>query len=412
LVARSVVDTLNELITIPSVNPRLAAACDETPGEGSLTEWLGQHFTRSGLAWAVQSVHPGRSNIIAMLPGRRGDTLLWEAHQDTVSGAGMTVEPFSPNVRDGRVYGRGACDVKGSLAALLVALDWLSQQPPARLPNILFACTINEESGFTGARSLAKLWQADPTESEDPGIEPSGGLTLETLRRLRPARAVIAEPTELNVVIAHRGVVRWQCSAFGRAAHSSRPEDGLNAIYPMARVVRLVEDYHCCELASRPVDPLCGPPTVCVTTISGGTGPNTIPDRAVIDIDRRLTPDEQPEAAYAELVRHLDDKAELNGCRLEHARPWMQSLGLKADHSRAWAEQVSSAARVAGVDSQLVGVPFGTNAASIAAAGIPTVVFGPGSIAQAHTADEWIAIDQLERAVDVLQHIALSPIVG
>jgi acetylornithine deacetylase len=409
-VALSVIETLQELIAIPSANPRLAAPCDGQPGEQRLAEWLGQHFTRAAWAWASQPVHPGRHNIIALLPGERGDTLLWEAHQDTVSTAGMTVDPFIATIRDGRVYGRGACDVKGPMAAILAALNRLSQQPPRRRPNVLFASTVNEECGFTGARALARLWEqpADPSDSE---LEPKGGLTIETVVRLRPTRALVAEPTEFNVVISHRGVVRWQCTTQGRAAHSSRPESGANAIYAMAQVVRLIEDYHDRELASRPADRLCGPPTACVTTISGGTGPNTIPDRAVIDIDRRLTPAENPEAAYAELVQFLAEKADLGGCRLEQAIPWMQSRGLTSNNNLAWAKKVAAVASKAGVDSELIGVPFGTNAASIAAAGIPTIVFGPGSIDQAHTADEWIAVDQLERAVDVLEHIALSPMI-
>jgi acetylornithine deacetylase/succinyl-diaminopimelate desuccinylase-like protein len=404
----SVIDTLRQLIATPSVNPRLAAASDDASGEGKLTDWLCNYFTRAGWPWARQPVHPGRQNVIALLPGGRGDTQLWEAHQDTVSDAGMTVGPFCAAIQDGRIYGRGACDVKGSLAAMLTALTQVAGEAASHRPNILLACTVNEECGFTGARALAQLWRADSTAAEDPTIEPGGGLALDQLRRLRPEAALVAEPTDLNVVVSHRGVVHWQCTVLGRAAHSSRPEDGANAIYVMARVVQLIEDYHNIDLGRRPADGLCGSPTACVTTIHGGTGANTIPDRAVIDVDRRLTPSEQPETAYAELVEHVFANVELHGCRIVHDEPWMQSRGLKAENNRGWAEQVARAANSAGINAKLIGVPYGTNAASIAATGMPTVVFGPGSIAQAHTADEWIAIDELERAVVAFQHIALS----
>jgi acetylornithine deacetylase len=254
----------------------------------------------------------------------------------------------------------------------------------------------------------------DGTTSGRPAVAveavSADGLSLDELRSLRPSAALVAEPTDLNVVVAHRGVVRWQCTVHGRAAHSSRPEEGANAIYAMARVVRAVEDFHRIELASRPADPLCGPPTACVTTIHGGTGANTVPDRAMIDVDRRLAPDEHPQAAYDELVAHLAAHADVGDCRLAHEAPWMQSHGLASGGNRAWAAQLSALACSTGVDAQLVGVPYGTNAASIAVAGIPTVVFGPGSIAQAHTADEWIAIDELERAVEVLYRVACGGI--
>ena len=432
----TVVDILSELIAVPSVNPRLAAGCDAEPGEQRLTEWLARFCTGQGWRWTVQAVHPGRANFIALIPGGRAETLLWEAHQDTVSAAGMVVNPFEATVRDGRVYGRGACDVKGGLAAMLAALVRLNGEPSERRPNVLFCSTVNEECGFTGARELAEIWREDgkceatesPTEippliasqkatalrSGDFGSSvlacshPFEGerLTLAELARLRPSTAVVAEPTELDVVVAHRGVVRWRSTVYGRAAHSSRPEQGLNAIYAMMDVVRLIEDYHRVELGSRPVDLLCGPSTACVTTIQGGTGPNTVPDHVTIDVDRRLAPSDSPDAAYQELVAHLAAHAQLGGCRLEHEPPWMQSRGMAADANAAWAERVSLAARSVGAAGCIMGVPYGTNAASIAAAGIPTVVFGPGSIDQAHTADEWIAIEQLERAVESLCAIA------
>lgn len=397
-------DVLRELIAIPSVNPRLATAA-EPSGEAQLTKWLIGYAERAGWRWTLQPVHPGRENFLAIVPGNRGDTLLWEAHQDTVSTHGMTVEPFRASVADGRAYGRGACDVKGPMAAMLAALTRASLESPRDRPNVLLACTVNEECGFSGARALAEIWREK--ESRESTAD---SLTFDELQKLRPAAAIVAEPTELNVVVAHRGVVRWQCTVHGRAAHSSRPEDGANAIYAMAHIVRLVEKYHRDELAARPADSQCGPATACVTTIRGGTGANTVPDRVIIDIDRRLPPNEEPETAYHELVEFVEQRAALGGCRVEHAAPWMQSRGLAAGANLALAEQVASVARATGLTSELVGVPYGTNAASIAVAGIPTVVFGPGSIAQAHTADEWIAVEQLEQAAEVFYRVAMGAV--
>ncbi|QDT75347.1 M20 family metallopeptidase [Lacipirellula limnantheis] len=413
---RNVVELLCDLIASPSVNPRLAPPGSVGAGEQQVTDWLCRFAADAGWRWGLQPVEPGRSNFFALVPGGRGDTLLWEVHQDTVSVQGMTVEPFQGKVRDGRVYGRGACDVKGSMAAMLAALVRTSALPVAERPNILLACSVNEECGFSGARAMAELWRGDhasvagPEASEMPALAPpgegGGELSLSEIAALRPSFALVAEPTELHVVVAHRGVARWQCTVHGRAAHSSRPEEGANAIYAMAGVVRLIEQFHRETLAARPADPWCGASTACVTTFHGGTGPNTIPDLAVVDVDRRLCPDETPEAAYRELVTWLDEQAALGECRLEHHAPWMQSRGLHFAANREWAEHLAAVTRTVGVDSRLIGVPYGTNAASIAAAGIPTAVLGPGSIAQAHTVDEWIAVDQLELAAEIYYRIA------
>lgn len=404
---RNVVELLCDLIASPSVNPRLAPPGSVGAGEQQVTDWLCRFAADAGWRWGLQPVEPGRSNFFALVPGGRGDTLLWEVHQDTVSVQGMTVEPFQGNMRDGRVYGRGACDVKGSMAAMLAALVRVHGQPTEDRPNILFACSINEECGFSGARAMAELWRNVGHEPRRaPRFMEGGELSLEEIGALRPTAALVAEPTELNVVVAHRGVARWQCTVHGRAAHSSRPEEGANAIYAMAEVVRLIEQFHRETLAARPADPWCGASTACVTTFHGGTGPNTIPDLAVVDVDRRLCPDETPEAAYRELVTWLDEQAALGECRLEHHAPWMQSRGLHFAENREWAEHLAAVTRTVGVDSRLIGVPYGTNAASIAAADIPTAVLGPGSIAQAHTVDEWIAVDQLELAAEVYYRIA------
>ncbi|WP_172992244.1 M20/M25/M40 family metallo-hydrolase [Lacipirellula parvula] len=414
----SVVELLSELIAQPSVNPRLAAPDAPEAGEHRMAEWLGRFAAAQGWRWGMQPVEPGRSNFFALIPGGGSDVLLWEVHQDTVSVQGMTVHPFEAAVRDGRVYGRGACDVKGSMAAMLAALVRVSAQAIEGRPSILFACAINEECGFSGARAIADLWRGggehgaavEPVDSGIPPLAPpfegGGQLSLREIAALRPIAALIAEPTELNVVVAHRGVARWQCTVHGRAAHSSRPEEGANAVYAMARIVQLVEEFHRDTLASRPGDAMCGPSTACVTTFHGGAGPNTIPDLAVIDVDRRLCPDETPEEAYRELTAWLDARADLGECRLEHHAPWMQSRGLHFAANRAWAEQLAGVVRSTGIESRLGGVPYGTNAASIAAAGIPSAVLGPGSIAQAHTADEWIAIEQLELAVEIYYRIA------
>lgn len=405
----AVIQLLSELVATPSVNPHLGGADESHVGEHRLTALLIRLCNDAGWRWALQRVHAGRTNLIALAPGGRADVQLWDVHQDTVGVEGMTIDPFVARVADGRVYGRGACDVKGGMAAMLVALQQLASQPHSARPSVILACTVNEECGFTGAQALAGIWRSGAdAEALNAVFSADGGLTLTELQSLRPCAAIVAEPTELNVVVAHRGVVRWQCRTHGLAAHSSQPQRGANAIYAMTSVVGLIDSYHREQLAARPPDPLCGSSAACVTTFRGGTGPNTVPDLAVIDVDRRLTPDETPEDAYRDLVAWLAEHAKLGSCTLQHDPPWMQSRGLASGANRAWAEQVAGIVGAGGPPRELVGVPYGTDAATIAAVGIPTVVFGPGSIQQAHTTDEWIAIDQLEAAVEALVRIALA----
>ena len=218
----------------------------------------------------------------------------------------------------------------------------------------------------------------------------------------------MAEPTQLQVVVAHKGVVRWTCRTQGRAAHSSQPQLGENAIYKMARVVQAIEQYHLHVLGGRPSHPLCGPPTVCVSTITGGVCINTVPDRASIEIDRRLAPDESPDEACSDLIRYLSAR-DLGARRGSFTSRRGSSHGGLSDRNNGplAAEVVRIAAQVV-PECSTIGVPYGTDASVISAAGVPTVVFGPGSIEQAHTADEWISVDQLERAAEIYSRLPLE----
>ncbi|MEX0610888.1 MAG: M20 family metallopeptidase [Pirellulales bacterium] len=388
------VETLQRLIQTPSVNPMGRDVSGPTYGESRMTQLLSEICHEHGWPYRRQTVHPGRYNLLALVegvpsPSEGGELLLWDVHQDTVPVEGMSIDPFGGEVRDGRVYGRGACDVKGSMAAMLAALSRLSDEAPARRPTIMLACTVNEECGFTGAKALSEAW-----------------VTTEQFFPRRPDAAIVAEPTQFNVVVAHQGQVRWRCSTIGRAAHTSRPDMGINAIYAMARIVQSIERYHAGLSASAPEHRLCGRPSVCVSTIGGGVGINTVPDRATIEIDRRLGPQERPAPAYEELVRYVAENVDIGRCRVEHDPPFMQSLGLSDERNRPVAQRLAQSVRDRGRASELIGVPYGTDGAAISAAGVPTVVFGPGSIDQAHTADEYIEVEELLLATEIFYRIA------
>lgn len=375
--------TLCELIALPSVNPMGTAASGEFYLETRVTDYLQGVFEAWGLPYGRQTVAPGRDNIYARYSGNRPGVVLLEAHQDTVSVAGMTIPPFEPALREGRIYGRGACDVKGGMAAILTAIAQLLEGDPDDAPSVVLACTVNEEYGFSGAKALADLWAA----GRDPILA-------------QPANAaLVAEPTELDIVVAHKGVVRWRGHSLGRAAHTSRPERGVNAIYRMAKVISVIEEYATRVLPAVAGHPLCGGPVACVSMIDGGLSVNTVPDRVTIEIDRRIMPGEAPEQAYHQLCDFVLDRIGTDG--IEFDSPYLTSAGLRDDANGPLAEQLRVVALDTNRDCRRLGVPYGTDASVIAGMGVPTVVFGPGSIDQAHTADEWIAVDQLHQASEI-----------
>jgi acetylornithine deacetylase/succinyl-diaminopimelate desuccinylase-like protein len=388
------VATLADLVRRPSVNPMGRDVSGPEYLEGRVTDYLVQRFSTAGIPWARQPVAPGRDNVLARLDATvaGADVILWDAHQDTVPVDGMTIEPFVPVVRDGRLHGRGACDVKGGMAAMLTALSRLQASPAPRHATVLFSATVNEEFGFSGVRAVSRLWQ--PAGEAIPG-----DAAARDLIGGRPTAAVVAEPTELGIVTQHKGAVRWRVRIHGRACHSAFPERGQNAIYPAGRAVLAIETL-ARELLERDPGHACGPPTLSLGTIRGGTGVNLVPDLVVLEIDRRVVPGESPRAARDEVIRRI--AAAAPEARIEHDEPFLESPGLPEAKGSALAEALEAACRSNGRSTRRTAARYGTNASILAAAGVPCLVFGPGSIEQAHTADEWIDLDQVDAAAEIL----------
>lgn len=376
---------LQDLIRLPSVNPMGRELPADICFESRTSDYLVEFFRSLDVPHERIEVAPGRANVIARLdaPGS-ARTILMDAHQDTVPVDGMTIDPFEPVTADGRISGRGACDVKGGMAAMLAAFARLATDRPPGAPGVVMSCTCDEEHGQLGVSDLTELW--------------SDGKHRSKLLDAAPDVAIIAEPTELHVVVAHRGAARWMIRTTGRACHSSDPSRGENAIYRMARVLSRLEDY-AATLGDRvPAHPLCGPATLSVGVITGGVSVNTVPDECLIEVDRRCVPGEDGTAAIKDVGRFLNETA---GVDFEMLPPWCIGLTLSDDVNGALADELlQQVAAVAG-HRERIGVPYGTHASRFAAAGVPSVVFGPGSIAQAHTKDEWISIDQLNQAAEV-----------
>ena len=324
-----------------------------------------------------QTVLPGRQNIVAHVAGRsREGSILFETHMDTIRADNMETAPFDPVQRDGRLYGRGACDAKSSLAAMLVALvEARHRTPPV---DVWLCAAVDEEYTFGGAAHLVR----------------SG---------FRAGCSLVGEPTRLNVVTAHKGAARWRLTAHGRSAHSATPWEGENAIYKMARVVGLLQQ-HAAELQAAPPHPRLGPRTLSVGTIEGGQTVNTVPDRCSITVDRRVLPGEDLEAV-GESVEGLLRRQGIEGVDVSEI---LRDPPMEVSDDEPWARAVLAAAQAV-VPAKAIAVHYGTDASKFAQVGMPSVVVGPGDIAQAHTANEWVEVDEVREAVEIYRRIMEEP---
>ena len=360
---------LAELIALPGVNPAFLPPRHPHAGEKRIAEFLAATAARAGLTVEFQKVLPGRANIIARLKprGRVRRTILLAPHLDTVVANGTQ---FIPQRKNGRLYGRGACDTKGSVAAMLGALCELAGAKTRPLETeIIFAGLVDEEHAQAGSRALA-----------------ASGLKADL--------AIVGEPTRLQVVTAHKGCLWLRLETHGRAAHGAKPHLGKNAVHEMARIVDALETDYAAQLKRRK-HKLLGAGTVNVGTIGGGVQPNIVPESCAISIDRRTLPGETEAGVRRELGAWLRAKklsAKISAAKLAPALP------LETDPQLPLVRQFLRAAK----QTRPVGVDYFCDAAVLAAAGIPSVVFGPGDIAQAHTMDEWISLKELERAKDLL----------
>jgi acetylornithine deacetylase len=372
---------LRDLVRLPSVNPMGRPLQGPDIYEHRVTDYLEAFFNSLGVPWERQPVAAQRANIFAWTDAPDATvTLMLEAHQDTVPTDNMTIEPFAAHIENGRLYGRGACDIKGGMAAMLAAFARVVREKPKGLARVIMACAVDEEFTFLGVQHLTRIGLRD----RFPNL----------------LGAVVAEPTQLQIVDTHKGAVRWDLTTAGRSCHSSRPELGVNAIYRMAVLLPHIERY-AEELRASRSDPRLGPPTLSVGRIDGGTSVNTVPDQCRIEIDRRLLPGEQAPAAldhlHDYLRRHVDPSLAFS-----FSAPWLSAPALRAAGSEKLVKRLEAAIdRVIG-SHQVQAVPYGTDAAPLAESGIPSVVFGPGDIARAHTCDEWVPLDEVEQASEIL----------
>jgi acetylornithine deacetylase len=369
-----VVVTLAELIRINSVNPAYASG----RMEAFIQDWIYRFFVDAGIDVELVDVYPDRPNLLATLPGRdRSRRLLLEAHVDTAGIENMTTSPFEPSIRDGCMYGRGSCDTKAGLAAMMHALTELHEEGFVPSCDVMLAATMDEEYSFRGAAHLCEHITADA--------------------------AIVAEPTELRMVVASKGCLRWRVTVGGRAAHSSKPHLGVNAISRMARLIVVMEEED--SSLRRERHPLLGEPTLNVGVIRGGAQVNIVPEECLMEIDRRLVPGEEPPVIrrqYEQLSETL--RTRFPDLEMTH-QPLLEDWPMETSPDSHIVRTAQRALNRLGLCSDPAGVPFGSDASKFARAGIPSIVMGPGSIDQAHTSSEYVPLDQVEQAVTIYKEI-------
>lgn len=368
-------ELLATLVGIPSVvSSRDQANRDRA--EEKMGEFLTHHLAGLGMSVDHHEVFPGRSNLMARWPGQGTSRkrLMLEAHMDTVPVEGMTVDPFGAIIRDGRMYGRGTCDTKGSMTAFLAALAIAREQNALPDDTICFVATISEETGCEGATAL----MGTP---------------------FRTDAAIVGEATRCRVVTAHKGPLWLSIETHGRACHASMPDHGVNAIDRMARVVEFVHGPWREHLGAAR-HPLLGQSTSAVTTIEGGAKINIIPARCRVQIDSRLVPGRTRDDVLASFRHMLTDY--LGDPEAFTISDVTSNPQLDTPSELPFVRKLLDVCREAHGHAAPEGVNYFANSGPFSEAGIASVIFGPGDIAQAHTADEFIELEQLYLATEII----------
>jgi acetylornithine deacetylase len=373
-----VVDALGGLIATPSVNPAIAPA--EGTGESAVAEyaraWLTSHHVR---AW-IEHAAPGRPNVVAEAGADNGPTLVLCAHLDTVGTDGMTIPPFEPRLDGDRMYGRGACDMKGSVAAIMAAMVQLSASAAAdgakdiHVGRVMAALVADEEYASVGAFDFVRRHPADA--------------------------CIVTEPAEGALVLAHKGFVWADIVTTGRAAHGSRWDLGVSAIGKMGRIIAALEEFDRTQLRSR-VHPLVGPASLHCALVHGGSGLSTYASECRLQVERRTIPGETADEVREELAAVV--RATREDARVDIA--FARDPCVCDRDARIAACLREAIADVAGRTPMETGVGYWMDAAVFAAAGIPTVNYGPSG-AGAHEPVEWVDVNSVVALAEVLVAVA------
>jgi acetylornithine deacetylase len=370
------VDQLADLVRIDSTNPELVP---DGAGEAEIAAYVAEVMKEMGLAVDVWEPAPGRPNVVGVLPGTSdGRSLMLNAHTDTVGVEGMDA-PFSPRIEDGRMYGRGTQDMKGSLAAHLAAMRALQEADVELAGDLIVAAVIDEEHKSVGTEAVVERYDADG--------------------------AVVTEPTDLKLALAHKGFVWVDVETRGRAAHGSRPDEGIDANIHMGRVLARLDDLGQ-SLRDRDGHPLVGAPSLHAPQIEGGTASSVYSAQCRLRVERRTIPGESGAQAVAEVQEILDALAGADASVDASCEAAFSRRPFEVSPDAPIAEAVRDAgAAVLGEVPPDVGQTFWTDAALLSAAGTESVVLGPVGDGL-HTTEEWVDLDSVVQLADLLVRTA------
>jgi len=367
---------LSRLVEINSINSTLSNG----PGEEELAEFILNYLQNLNIEAEIQTPAPGRANVVAVIPGSdRKDSLLLNSHLDTVGVDGM-IDPFKLRQDDDKLYGRGTYDMKGSAAVMLLLAEYFAKRPPPL--DILFTFVADEEDLSVGMEYLVNQWLIE--------ISP------------RPSGAIFLEPTEEQIGVSHKGFNWYELEVIGKAAHGSRPEQGIDAILPLRSVLNELAKIQT-ELLEREPDPLLGYASLHSSIIEGGTELSVIPSHSCLKWERRTLPGESRQDLELELERIVQAANDHRGNHEVKAR----ELFVRLPHRVADEAKILKRLQKASPQSKTVGLSFWADSALGARAGIPSVLFGPIGHG-AHAIDEWVSLKSLVRVYEVLKKLIES----
>jgi len=366
---------LRDLVAINSVNPTLVPGA---PGEAAIADFIASQMRRSGLDVSVEAVAEGRPNVVGVVEGRaKGHTLMFCGHTDTVGVVGMSA-PFTPVEREGRLYGRGAQDMKGGVAAMMSAAAHVAQNGGLASGRLIVAAVVDEEHSSIGADALVKTWRADG--------------------------AIVTEPTELAIAVGHKGFAWVGITVEGKAAHGSRPAEGQDAILRLGRVLNRLEALDR-ALQAQPPHPLVGTGSLHASIVAGGRELSSYPDRATLQMERRILPSEPESTAIDEVRGILDALTREDATFRGSAEAMFSRPAYEVPPDHALPRALAAALARAGGTPRIAGASFWTDAAVLGHAGIPSILFGPGG-AGLHSIEEYVNVADVITCRDALVELA------
>jgi acetylornithine deacetylase len=371
-----IISLLTELVQINSINRTLSNG----PGEQTIAEFAARNLIAQQLDAQIQNVSPNQSNVVAVVPGKdRRHSILLNAHLDTVGVDGMD-EPFTLRREGDKLYGRGTYDMKGSVAIMLLLAEYFTRNPPPL--DILLTFVSDEEDKSTGMEYLVENWL--------PRVAPA------------PVGGIFLEPTEEDIGVCHKGFIWYELTVAGKAAHGSRPEQGIDAILPLRSAMEEISSIQD-ELQNRTPDPLLGHAAIHSSIIRGGSELSVIPSRSCLQWERRTLPDESPPDFAGEMERIIQAVNNHPGNHTVKGREFFVRPPYRVPHD---AEILKRLEKVA-PQSKQVGLSFWADSALAGGMGIPSILFGPTGHG-AHAIDEWVSLKSLLNVYEILKKLIMD----